>query len=141
MTHAERQAVYRAKQGWAGKRKDRDRKRDARKTVTESMSVTIAPPVRDAPRHVRDVRETVAVSFDELEAGPGVLEEQRARMEKYRPPALVTRQMEPRERVVAHEASENEMKAMEDLVRLVERKKVDRPAGDVETGTVEVEME
>lgn len=139
MTHAERQKAYRKRQGWAGKKREAARKKEARKGAMSVTSVTIAPSVRDAKR---EVEETEYVSMDEVEGDTDVMREHRERMEKYRTPALVTRQMEPRERVVAHEASENEMKAMEDLVRLVERKKVDRPAGDVMSGTgIEVEME
>lgn len=137
MTNAERQAAYRARQGWAGRRKDRDRKREARKKPVSVMSVTIAPPVR---YEKREVQETEYVSMDEVEGDADVMREHREVMEKHRPPAPVSRQMEPEGRVVAYEASENELKAMEDLITLVAKKR-DRPAGDVMSGTgIEVEM-
>lgn len=135
MTHAERQKAYRKRQGWAGKKREAARKKEARKGAMSVTSVTIAPPVRDAKR---EVQETEYVSMDEVEGDTDVMREHRERMEKYRTPALVTRQMEPRERVVAEVQTAEERRIAEWL----ERKKVDRPTGDVMSGTgIEVEMD
>ena len=46
----------------------------------------------------RVVQETRNVPLHEVEADPGVMEEQRARMEKFRPPGRGLRRMEPEQR-------------------------------------------
>lgn len=96
LTHAERQAAYRERLGWAGRRKDRDRKRVARGTSRTELSVTIDHPVRDAKRPVREVPETHYETDDEAY--------EREHAPRMRPLPATPGQMEPNQRVVAPNA-------------------------------------
>jgi hypothetical protein len=148
MTNAERQKAYRERQGWAGKRKERDRKRKERGTITDSVSVTNAPPVRyvsvtNAPpvRYVsvtpREVQETHTVSFDDVEGDPRVMQEQRERLEKLRPPPAPPVRKDPEERVVAPVVITSEERRIE---QWLEQKKSRRPAADLMSATNGIEV-
>ena len=73
VTNAEKQKAYRARQGWAGRRKDRDRKRAAREKPVSVTSVTLAPVVRYEKREVREVQETRYVDMDDVEGDEQVM--------------------------------------------------------------------
>jgi hypothetical protein len=137
MTNAERQKAYRERQGWAGKRKERDRKRKERGTITDSVSVTNAPPVRYVSVTPREVQETHTVSFDDVEGDPRVMQEQRERLEKLRPPPAPPVRKDPEERVVAPVVITSEERRIE---QWLEQKKSRRPAADLMSATNGIEV-
>jgi hypothetical protein len=91
-THAQRQKAYRERQGWAGRRKDRDRKRALREASRTTPSVTIATSVRDARKPPRDIPETHYETDDEAW--------EREHAHQMRPPPVHPRPMEPEPEVV-----------------------------------------
>ena len=95
-THAERQRAYRERQGWAGRRKNRDRMRDARKGNAQGPCVTIGTSVRDAKRMVRAPREVQETHY---ETDDEAYEREH--------PRVLPPKMEPAQEVVVHDVIGN----------------------------------
>ena len=138
MTNAERQRRWREGHKYTSRRLARERMRRLRAPEETAHVRNVRneePNVRNVPR---EVQETSYVSMDSVEGDADVMREHWERMEKYRPPVVAPAKKVPVERVVAEVQTAEERRIAEWL----ERKKVDRPTGDVMSGTgIEVEMD